>query len=123
MHTSQRLGIPLLALAMTMAGCGDSSKGAKKSDPTNLESSGNPLLAPVDYLGAQAKGKRIATKTIGIADVQQAIQKFQAMEERFPASLQELVQQHYLGRIPETPQGFRWIYDPATGQANMIRNP
>jgi hypothetical protein len=51
---------PIIFLSLTagllLSGCGDSG-GSSASKPTNA-SSGNPVTAPVDYLGAVAKRKR-----------------------------------------------------------------
>ena len=107
--------------AIALVGC--SKKESVKQTPENKDSasSGNPLTAPVDYLGAQAQAKRTATKAISVAEITQAIQKFNAMEDRFPRDLDELVQKHYLQQVPAAPQGFRFAYNPQTGDLRVVR--
>src|SRR5262245_18699664 len=87
--------------ALLFVSCGKNTK--KVPTPEAPAAGGNPLMAPVDYLGAQAQGKRTATKAISVAEVTQAIQKFNAMEDRYPQNLNELVQQHYLQQVPTPP--------------------
>jgi hypothetical protein len=91
--------------------------------PTNASTttdSGNPITAPVDYLGAVAKAQKSAVKTVDLASLSQAIKLFQVGEERNPASLQELVTQGYLPKLPEPPAGMKFDYDPKTGQVSMV---
>src|SRR4051812_7706564 len=82
------------------SGCG--KKEAAKPDLNN-NSSGNPLTAPVDYLGAVNKAKKVAEKQIDTSSLKQSIQFFHANEDRFPTDLNELVTKHYLGALPKPP--------------------
>lgn len=55
--------------------------------PTNTSmASGNPLTAPVDYLGAVNQGRKSSAKTLDIVSIKQAIEQFQAAEERLIGS-------------------------------------
>ena len=83
--------------------------------------SGNPAMAPLDYLAAQAKAKKFAEKTITTAELTSAIQKFNAMEDRYPRDLNELVQQHYLQAPPAAPRGMGFAYNPQTGEIRIVR--
>lgn len=112
--------LPLLA-AFTLAGCGKKDQAKKEKEDSAL--SGNPGMAPLDYLSAQGKAKKFAEKTITGAELTSAIQKFNAMEERFPRDLNELVQQHYLQAPPAAPKGMRWDYNPQTGAVRMVPVP
>src|SRR4029079_5602353 len=88
----------LICGALLLAGC--SKKETATANATNeTASSGNPITAPVDYLGAVAKAKHHSEKVIDTASVNGAIQKFYAMEDRFPRDLDELVSQHYLHAV------------------------
>ena len=102
-----------------LAGCGQEE--APPAQPTNAAatSSGNPLTAPVDYLGAVVKAKKVADKTLNNAGFTQAIQMFQAAEGRLPKSLNELVPD-YLHSLPEPPAGMKYDYSPATGQFKVV---
>ena len=109
--------VPLLvALAVTLAGCGDDSKPAKVVKEVD-----NAVSAPVNYLGAVGQAQKYSEKQIDLAYVNQAIQQFQAGEGRLPKDLAELVQMHYLGKIPETPFGSKIVYDAATGVVTVVK--
>jgi hypothetical protein len=97
-------------------GCGksDSSTDAK---PT---SSGNPLTAPVDYLGAAAQAQKKAIKTLDDAGLNQTVQMFYATEGRYPKDLNELVKPDYLSRLPTPPSGMKFDYNPTTGQVKVV---
>ncbi len=111
---------PLLA-TLLLVGCGKKDQAKKAGDDTAL--SGNPAMAPLDYLSAQGKAKKFAEKTITGVELTSAIQKFNAMEERFPRDLNELVQQHYLQAPPAAPRGMRWDYNPQNGAVRMVAIP
>jgi hypothetical protein len=102
---------------LLFTGC---SKRDSTAQSTNASSSGNPVTAPVDYLGAVAKAKQAADKTISTAGLNQAIQSFQAQEGRLPATLNELVTKNYLPSIPPPPAGMKYDYNPKTGQLRLI---
>ena len=72
------------AAGLLLAGCGDSEKKPYKS---STEPGGNPITAPVDYLGALGKAKQFAEKKIDIAQIQKAVQFFHEAEERYPKDL------------------------------------
>ena len=82
--------------------------------------SGNPLTAPVDYLGAVAKGQKMAVKTVNTVGIQQAIQLFQAQEGRLPKDLNELVRPEYLPKLPTPPAGMKFSYNPTTGDLKTV---
>ncbi|MSU36731.1 MAG: hypothetical protein EXS36_16865 [Pedosphaera sp.] len=110
--------IMLVAVALAL-GCGKKDAAKPAEDP--LANSGNPLLAPVDYLGAQARGKRTAAKTVGFVEIQSAIQQFHAMEDRYPKDLNELVKQGLLVTMPTPPPGVAWSYNPQTGEIRTVK--
>jgi hypothetical protein len=104
-------------LLVAVAGC--KKKEAKKTgDDSAL--SGNPAMAPLDYLAAQGKAKKFAERTISAAELTSAIQKFNAMEDRYPRDLNELVQQRYLQAAPAAPAGRHWDYNPQTGAIRLV---
>jgi hypothetical protein len=105
-----------------MAGC--LLLGCSKSDPTPetkpAKSSGNPITAPVDYLGAVAQGQKRAMKTLDQVGLNQTIQMFYANEGRFPKDLNELVKPDYLSTLPTPPPGMKFNYNPATGELKVV---
>jgi hypothetical protein len=111
--------LPVSIVALALVGCGDPS--SKSGQSTNAASGGNPVTAPVDYLGAISKGEQSAIKTIDTTSISKAIQLFQVDKGRLPNDLNELVQEKYLPRIPETPYGTKLDYNPATGQIKVVK--
>ena len=121
--------ILLAAALLCAAGCG-AKKQESAAAPTNNpaafnaaisnNSSGNPLSAPVDYLGTLAKGKQSSEKTIELVSLNSAIQQFYAAEGRFPKDLNELVTEKYLPRIPAPPYGLKYDYNAGEGKLKII---
>lgn len=111
--------IPVLLLAALAigSGCGKQEEPKKPAEST---SSGNPITAPVDYLGAAAKAKTTVTKNLDLANVSQAIKMFEATEERLPKNLNELVEKGYLQKLPVAPQGQKLAYDANTGLVKVV---
>ena len=109
------------ALLFAIIGC-QKADDAASAKPTNQASaSGNPITAPVDYLGAIAQAKKVSEKTITFSSLNNAIQQFNAMEERFPKDLNELVEKHYLPSVPAVPTGMKLAYNPQTGEVRIFR--
>lgn len=108
--------VSLVAVAVLLSGCGDSSK---PGTPANTVS--NTVAAPANYLGAVVQAEKYSQKQIDLAALNQAIQQFQAGEGRLPKSLQELVDMQYLRQIPAAPYGYKINYDPATGTVTVVK--
>jgi hypothetical protein len=107
----------LLAVGWLLAGCKkDESASTGK---TNTSSSGNPLTAPVDYVGTVVRAKQSASKTVMGAGFDRAITLFYTETGRFPKELKELTPQ-YLPTIPPPPAGMKYDYDPKTGVAKVV---
>jgi hypothetical protein len=111
--------------AVALAGCWGEPKQAlaEQADQTQPppksmaeKRSLDPVSTPI-YAGEDAKAK------IAQAAIPQAIARFQQMEERNPASLQELVDKAYLPSLPKPPVGYEFKYDPATGQFEAALKP
>jgi hypothetical protein len=108
--------LPLCGMVWTGCGRQDSTTDGGSTNAAG----GNPLTAPVDYLGAAAKAKRSSEKVIDTVALSQAIQLFHASEGRYPKDLQELVTERYLPKVPDAPHGMKITYDAATGQARIV---
>lgn len=114
----KHVGFLLLITGLLLSAC---KKEQPNPAPTNASAStGNPLTAPVDYLGAAAKAKRTAEKTVDTVALNQAIQLFYAQEGRYPKSLSELVGPNYLSKLPQPPPGMKFDYNPTTGQLKAV---
>ena len=118
-----------LAAGLLLAGCGssDTSKSAKTTNTTDTTTnttpnyaSGNPLTAPVDYLGAVVQAKKYSEKQIDLAYLNQAVQQFNAAEGRYPKDINELIP-NYVGKMPQAPYGSKIIYDPNTGEVKVVK--
>ncbi|MDE3067890.1 MAG: hypothetical protein KGJ60_10120 [Verrucomicrobiota bacterium] len=121
--------VPLLAAGLFLAGCsgGNSSKpatptnsAAATSNATPNYASGNPITAPVDYLGAVGQAQKYAEKQIDLAYVNHAIQEYAAAEGHYPKTLQEMIP-NYLGKMPQAPFGYKIVYDPNTGTIKVVK--
>ena len=108
------LSISLLAAAALLAGCGDDSKKAVKAVD-------NVVSAPVNYVGATMQAEKYSQKQIDLAYVNQAIQQFQAGEGRLPKDLNEMVEMHYLGKVPAAPYGYKIVYDATAGSIKVVK--
>ncbi|MFM7099751.1 MAG: hypothetical protein ACKO3N_01105 [Verrucomicrobiota bacterium] len=100
-----------------VAGCGPNPP---KNGANNAAAS-NPATAPLDYLAAQGRAKKQAEKVTSLAQVQQAIQQFQAMEDRWPRDLGELAEKRFLTDVPVAPAGYLYTYNPANGQVRVVQ--
>ena len=103
-------------LGLLGSACGD---GAKPD--INDNSSGNPVTAPVDYLGAVNKGRKKALGEVGLMQVNSALNQYQASNSRPAKSLKELMAEGYLNALPELPTGMKWHYNTETGKASIVR--
>lgn len=106
--------------------CGKSTEPEESVQDESVQdsnSSGNPLTAPVDYLGAIGKAKKSAVRTIELSSLKQNIQLFYGAEGRFPKNLNELVSMGYLSKLPAPPHGSRFAYNPADGQIALVELP
>ena len=110
-----------MTLALGLCACGGSSETPKDEKPEKAESpsAGNPLTAPLDYGGAVGKAKKVSEKRGNLANIQNAIKQFQAVEDRYPKTLNELVTEGYFPRPPRPPRGMRYVYNAKTGQVGV----
>jgi hypothetical protein len=100
----------------------------KRPDPASIpapasvetEGTSREVTSPFDYLSAQGKALRTAERVTAMAEIQRAIQQFEAMEERWPAHLEELVQKRYLTQPPAPPAGWAFRYNPRTGELVLV---
>lgn len=106
-----------LLFAFALTACSPSDSGDQKESDSGA---GNPLTAPVDYLGAVNEAQKSSVKKLDLINVTQAINNFAAAEGRNPKSLQEVVDEGYLAALPEAPRGMKFDYNPATGTAQIV---
>ena len=100
-----------------VGGCGDKKAASPPADTT---SSGNPLTAPADYVGALGKAQKSAQKSLGALGMDQALKTFYADEGRYPTNLDELVSKGTISSIPKPPAGMKYDYDPKTATIKVV---
>src|SRR5213596_3883696 len=110
----------LVPAALALPGCGKKEAKSPTGATNENYSSGNPVTAPVDYLGAVAKAKKSAEKTIDTVALNQAVQQFNVTEGRYPKDLNELVTEKYMPRLPEPPYGMKIVYEASTGTVKVV---
>src|SRR5262245_6270453 len=110
--------VALLALTTALAGCSDKS-AAPAAGTNTTSSSGNPVDAPVDYLKAVVNAQQTAVKTADTVSLNQAIQQFSVDHGRYPKDLNELVEQKYIGKLPQPPYGTKIVYDVNSGSVKV----
>lgn len=117
--------VAVLSLAACLlSACGKNNPPATTStETTNPSTTGNPLTAPVDYLGAVGQAQKHAVKIVDLVQVQQAIRQFQAAENRFPTDLNELIKEGYLAALPKLPANMKYEYAAKTGQVKAVAKP
>jgi len=97
-------------------GCKEEKKSSSNSDT----SSGNPLTAPADYVGALGKQQKSMQKTLTTVGVDQALKTFYTENGRFPTNLNELVAKGTLSSIPNPPFGMKYDYDSKSGTFKVV---
>jgi hypothetical protein len=121
--SSMKMYALAVALAVLVVGCGEKSSAppvAKKKVDLENNSSGNPVTAPVDYLGAVAKAKRTSIKVVDVTTLKRAIDTFKQEEDRYPKDLNELVSKQYMPALPAPPYQMKYQYDAATGDLKVV---
>jgi len=108
---SRRFGSLAVLLVMVLAGCTAETVVTTGIVAENAKNQAQALQGVTQQAGQQ----------IGLSQVQQAINAFQAMEGRFPYTLDELVQYGYLYQVPQLPEGKQFIYNNATGEVRIVR--
>jgi hypothetical protein len=102
-------GLGVLAAAVLMCGCG---KEQSSQAPA-------PSGAASGYVGTLLKGQQTAVKTIDVTSLNQDIQLFNTQEGRNPKDLNELVAKNYIGKLPDPPQGMKFVYDADQGKVSL----
>ena len=122
---SMRL-LVLLVPCLLLAGCGEKSaapqqSGAAQASTNAAVSSGGVLTAPVDYLAAVARAQQTAVKVVDTTSLNKAVQMFSVDKGRNPKDLNELVEQKYIPKIPDTPFGTKLVYDADSGEVKVVK--
>jgi hypothetical protein len=111
--------IGLSAVALLTA-CDEKPATPQAAPNTVTATAAPPANAPGGYLGAVMKGQQTAVKVIDTTSIDKAIQLFSVENGRNPKDLNELVDQKFLPRIPETPFGTKLVYDSNAGTVKVV---
>ncbi|KPK65415.1 MAG: hypothetical protein AMK73_03025 [Planctomycetes bacterium SM23_32] len=106
----------LAGLAWTWPGC-----SCEDAEPVKGRQPGDSMLhAPDDYLRTvTVTVPRRIESSADQALIQNEIKQFYALEGRYPESLEELVE--WRGEpLPQTPRGYVYSYDAATGELLVV---
>jgi hypothetical protein len=106
-------------IVLLFIGCGGSAPEKVAEDEGQGSEEGNPLTAPVDYLGAVNQAQNRSADRLALVGLQQAIQQFQAVEDRLPRTLEEVVSSGYIARLPDPPRGQVLVYESSTGKLDL----
>lgn len=108
-----------LAIAILAAGCGEKREPASSTGELSKEA---PAAAKIveDYAKTLSTAPKRAAITVDLVSVKKAVDQFQAMEGRLPASIKELIAERYLLQVPVVPNGMRLQYDPKTGAVAVV---
>jgi hypothetical protein len=106
-----------------LAGCGQNSSSTSPSTKTNAaanSANGNAVNAAPNYGGVLGQAQKYSVGQIDLAQLEQAIQQFNAVAGHYPKDLQELVP-NYLAKIPQAPAGYKIDYDPTSGKVQVVQ--
>ena len=108
------------ALMLLSAGCSKEEDTAGTETGTERKTSDNPLRAPGTYMRTVVvDAPRHAKETIHHTAIQQEINQFWGLKERYPASLEEL-EQWRSAKLPDLPRRMEYRYDPNTGHLEVV---
>jgi competence protein ComGC len=71
-------------------------------------------------MGGLQQAKQNAGKTVDVASLNEEIQLFHVNKGRFPNSLDELVQEGYIKKVPDAPYGMKIDYNPDSGDVKVV---
>jgi len=101
---------------LVLIGCG---KQQNSPPPASAPPAAAPPTANNGYLGTLVKGQQKAVKTIDVTSLNEELTLFNVQEGRYPKDLNELVTQHYIPYLPQTPAGMKLVYDAAQGKVSV----
>jgi len=84
----------------------------------NQPQSAGAMLEGYGHTLAQARGK--AQYKTSFISVNQAIQAYQVEHGKSPGSLDDIIKEGLLPRLPDLPKGKRYNYNPQTGELTIV---
>ncbi len=93
-----------------------SCKGKKKEpEPGDL----TPVNAAGKYGDVMVKTKKEAESMNAVLPLKQLVDSYWAEQGKYPASLQELVTNGYVKKLPDPPEGMEFTYDSSSGSVDL----
>jgi hypothetical protein len=120
---SRILCVGVVAASLILTGCiekrrpSGSPQKPPAANPTDGEQGAKGPGA--EYGRNLANAEKKAAEVTGLTTLVRAVQQYQVVEGRYPSSLDDLVANRYLQKIPRPPRGKRFTYDPPTGKVDM----
>ncbi len=105
-------------LCSIFAGCGSESESSKEAKSKSADAP-STISTPTDYVSGVVRAGEQAKGSVELVSLQKAIDSFQQEENRFPSSLEELIQKSYLKIIPHAPVGQQFEYDSEKGTLKL----
>lgn len=109
--------LPLVALIIA-TGCNQSDNSSQTASSSGRSMTNDGAFG--QYVGALAQAKQTAGKTVDVASLNEEIHMFQVDKGRFPNSLDELVQENYIKKVPDAPYGMKIDYNAETGEVKVV---
>lgn len=113
--------LPLLVAAAvaSLCACKEEPKPKAETPKTPQKLGENPVAAPLDYIAAVGKAHKASIGRLETAKLIDAIQKFEAIENRPPKELSELVP-GFISALPPAPAGMKLEYKAADGSFMFV---
>lgn len=116
----------LVVVLLPLIGCGRKEQASQSTPPpspsdgvsTNQQDSTGQALEK--YGRTMATVKKSTEVKMDLITVNNAILAFQADRGENPASLDELVTEKFLPKLPPLPAGKKYSYNPQTGEAKVV---
>lgn len=111
--------IPVLisiSVAALLTGCGKNSTAGNAANDASTVAN-----APMNYLKTATAAEKSSENKINVASLTEAINQFNVQEGRYPTNLDELAAKHYIGKVPQSPIGYKIVYNSTDGSIKVVR--
>lgn len=108
--------ILLLFTLIAVAGCGQNQNSVVHTEnPVDLN---DPRVAE-EISAIDAETAREADRMKALLTMSEAVKGFKMMHKRYPANLNEVVDEEILHSLPDLPAGSDFVYDASTGEVSL----
>jgi len=118
----------LLVLTLAFVGCG-SDESEQTPPPQMIEREvkhgvarpDNALRGPVEYIDTVVTLGMQQDYRLKKTTVEEAVKQYHAMQFKYPATVEDIVNQGLLVKVPSLDEGDRWDLNPETGEVRIMR--